>query len=256
MDIELTNIAEWLNANKLTLNILKTKYMIFCTKQKSTNPNVKLAMDGKSLTQVNDHSFLGIQIDKTLDWNCHIKEVTKQIAKINGIIYKVRPYITKDTCIQLYKSLVEPHLMYCNVIWGATLECFRDELIKTQKRIIRTITNSAFLEHTSPLFKENRLLKLDDINKLETLKIMYQHEHNILPKIFHNATARNKNYHDYNTRNKDKYRTTKHNTSIAKRSSIFSRGITLWNALPTELNAVPSPEVFKRNIKTKIFESY
>ena len=68
---ELMNISYWLKVNKLSLNVSKTKYMIFHTKNKDI-PDVQLYLDGDRLERVGSFDFLGITIDESLTWNDHI----------------------------------------------------------------------------------------------------------------------------------------------------------------------------------------
>ena len=139
---------------------------------------------------------------------------------------------------------------------GGTYQTHLDELIKTQKRIIRTINHSTRLEHTNLLFKENNLLKLTDINKIETLKIIHKHENDKLPQTFQNCITKNKDKHDYDTRQRNDYTVPKYKREIARRSSVFSRGVGYWNKLPDQLKSVNSENNFKNKLKTQIISRY
>ena len=66
--------------NKLSLNTKKTKAMIFHMPQKQvTTP--KLKIDGTSVEFVNSFNYLGITIDKHLNWQDHINSIAKKISK-------------------------------------------------------------------------------------------------------------------------------------------------------------------------------
>ena len=60
---ELLNISKWLKANKLSLNVNKTHYMIF-TRKKHIDSNINLSIDGESICEVQKTKFLGLIIDK------------------------------------------------------------------------------------------------------------------------------------------------------------------------------------------------
>ena len=63
---ELPNIYDWLCANKLTLNLRKTKYLIFQPRQKvDYNLLPLLSIAGQCLEQVSKIKYLGIYIDTT-----------------------------------------------------------------------------------------------------------------------------------------------------------------------------------------------
>ena len=71
---ELPNIYDWLCANKLTLNLRKTKYLIFQPRQKKVDYNLlfPLSIAGQCLEQVSKIKYLGIYIDSHLSWHDHI----------------------------------------------------------------------------------------------------------------------------------------------------------------------------------------
>ena len=55
---------------------------------------------------------------------------------------------------------------YCNIIWGGAAKVHLEKLLKLQKRAVRIITGSGYLEHTAPLFKQLELLKVDEIYRV------------------------------------------------------------------------------------------
>ena len=71
----------------------------------------------------------------------------------------------KEVLKMLYNAHILPHLYYCAPVWCSTYPTHLLPLIRLQKKIVRIITHSSFLEHTNPLFKEFSILKLFDLNK-------------------------------------------------------------------------------------------
>ena len=105
--------------NKLSLNIKKIHYMIFC-RRKKLDHNVKLLIDGQAIDEVQKTKFLGIIIDNKLTWKWHIDHIAGKISRGIGIIIKARQYLNKSGLMYLYYSFIYPYLTYCNHIWGAT----------------------------------------------------------------------------------------------------------------------------------------
>ena len=71
INIELNKISEWLKLNRLTLNVQKTKYMLFKTSKKKVQ-TLLLQMDNKIIDNVLDFNFLGIHFNEQLNWKSHI----------------------------------------------------------------------------------------------------------------------------------------------------------------------------------------
>ena len=96
---------EWLKANKLTLNVEKTKYMVFGTRQHLQNkPDLNLIIDGKKLERVSVMKYLGMYLDEHLTFSEHISTVCKKSSKKLGIIRKAREYLDRKTSLILYKA--------------------------------------------------------------------------------------------------------------------------------------------------------
>ena len=105
---ELAKIIIWLKVNELSLNLTKTNFMIFHPRQKKVNVNVPLTLENTVIKQVTETKFLGILIDQHLSWKPHIDFVSKKISKSVGIIAEARFYLSAQTLMTLYYSLVYP----------------------------------------------------------------------------------------------------------------------------------------------------
>lgn len=256
MTREFSHISEWLNANKLSLNVVKTKFIVFCTRQKNNEPKATIKFNDVNLEQVKTTKFLGTHIEQNLDWTEHISQVTKKLAQVSGIIYRCQHILSQESLLNLYKTLALPHILYCNVIWGATHKNHLDPIIKMQKRIVRNITKSEFLAHTSPLFKELNILKFDDINYLETIKVIYNYEHGNLPISLLAKTPKCTDIHEYNTRFRDNFHLKHFSTETASINSVINRGMEIWNKLDNSIRSETNIKNFSNRIKSNIIESY
>ena len=69
---EIPNIISWLNANKLSLNLEKTNFILFSPKN-APKLNTDLLINNTKITEVNQTKFLGVIIDNNLNWSAHIR---------------------------------------------------------------------------------------------------------------------------------------------------------------------------------------
>ena len=156
--------------------------MIFKNKHNNkADLHFKIEIDDKHIEKVEVTKFLGILIDNNLSWKSHTNHITKIVSKYNGIIRKVRPFLNKDSLHTLYNTLVLPYLSYCTIVWGDRNNSNLDSLFITQKKIIRTCTNSIWLEHTTPLFLSLKKFKIRDIYLQQLAVHMYRYHHDLLP---------------------------------------------------------------------------
>ena len=107
------------------------------------------------LTTSNSNRYLVV-------WKQHIEHIRLKIAKTIGIIYRLKSIYPSAILLTLYNTLVTPHLHYCLLCWGSIIK-ENDLLHIMQKRVLRTITNSNYIAHTEPLFKELKLVKITDM---------------------------------------------------------------------------------------------
>ena len=143
----------------------------------------------------------------------------------------------------IYKSIIQSNLNYCILAWG--YNCGR---LKTlQKKAIRIITNSKYNSHTTPLFKDLAILKIEDMFKLNMLKWYYLYENKKLPHYFMNFNVRKQhNIHNHNTRNRNDVTKPRTRIQAAKKS--------LRNHIPTIIGAT-SKEILDK-IQTHSYHGF
>ena len=228
---ELINIHVWLCANKLSLNIEKSNFVLFHARQKKITINFELKLNNKNLKQEESLKYLGIFIDSNLSWKPHIKYISKKIKRNVGVLSKLRYYVDTDILVNLYYALVYPYLIYGILTWGNTYATTLQPIFILQKKVVRLITFSAFDAHSSPLFKRLNIMKLHDLVDYCTAVFMYKFKNNILPIIFDRFFTSVKQIHSYSTRSatKDHFYMPKIRTNYGKFNIRFT-GSLIWNS--------------------------
>ena len=79
------------------------------------------------------------------------------------MLHSISNCAPESNLVDLYYSLVYPHLIYGILLWGGFVKVHLQPLIVAQKKIVRVITHSLYLAHTAPLFHRIRILQLEDI---------------------------------------------------------------------------------------------
>ena len=246
---DLRSVNNWLKANKLSLNIEKSNYIIFNRRKKIPPDIPNIMIDNVSLKKVPDINFLGFQITSNLSWNLHIKFISNKINKIRRILFLIRDSLTKSSKIMIYNSLVYPNLIYGNVLWGKAPKSIMKTLIVSQKRLIRTIMNVNVREHTNNLFIELKILKIDEINYYCTSLFVFKSINNmIFPRNYFN-------YNNNNLRNANELGPT-FVPSGQSQSSPKYYGCLMWNSLPDDVKSANSIITLKRKLKEYLLSLY
>ena len=63
---ELQDIVEWLNVNKLSLNVKKTQFIVFSSSRKFVPVVSNLVINNRPITIIYTANFLGVFIDDML----------------------------------------------------------------------------------------------------------------------------------------------------------------------------------------------
>lgn len=198
INAELENINIWLKLNKLSLNISKTKYMIFHSINKKL-PLLTLEIEGTPIERVTEFNFLGFTLDEHMKWNKHVDKVSNKVSRNIGILNSMKHFLPLPTKKLIYNSLIASHINYGILVWGYTL----GRLEKLQKKAVRIITLSKYNAHSEPILKKLKLLKLRDILDLQTLKFYFKFKHDLLPVyLLKLPFQHNYEIHHHNTRSR------------------------------------------------------
>ena len=147
---ELAKFYNWLKANKLSLNVNKTKAIAFHMPQKIIQlPLLQVA--GTNIEFVDNFNFIGLTINKHLNWTSHINILSAKISKTIGILNSLKHFLPTYILRTIYNSLIVCHLNYGILLWGTQL-AENDKLHKLLKRAVRIITSNSYLSHSEPLF--------------------------------------------------------------------------------------------------------
>ena len=249
---EFSHIYDWLIANKLTLNIAKTKLLLFDNRI-SDPTKLSISLSGTPITPSLHANFLGTIIDCKLTWKNHISFVSNKVARVSGTLNRLKHFLPRNALLILYNSLILPHLNYNLLIWGNTHTSSLSNLHRLQKRALRNIDNVSYLAHTGPIFKELRILNIFDLYNYQLGIFLYCFHHNLLPKVFKTFFALNADFHSYDTRAKNQLHLPVSRTRI-KQSQVRFAGVKLWNSLPFNIINSLSLESFKRKLRNHLLD--
>jgi hypothetical protein len=77
---DLANVNAWLLANTLSLNLVKTEYLLIGSRSKINNltPEPNIVINNRPIKRVTETKSLGILIDQFLSWDSHLDELCKK----------------------------------------------------------------------------------------------------------------------------------------------------------------------------------
>ena len=215
VNLEIQKLANWFRANRMAVNVGKTKYIIFrprgvkididldkngivynsneigCTEDpvnifklgRIHNEN----MDKKERT----YKFLGILIDEYLSFDAHCDALCTKLARSNFIISRVKNFLPLVTLKTLYFSLVHSHLLYGLPIYSCTTQKNLNKIFKMQKKAIRTITKANYNAPTDQLFAQLKILPLNHLATFNKGVLIHSIYYKTSPKSLHGTWLTN-----------------------------------------------------------------
>ena len=111
INVEISKVKTWLQSNKLQLNDSKSKFMMFF-KHPKTLPKFNITANGNLIDQVSEFDFLGITIDENITWNPHIRNILIKIARVIGILRKLKCIFPRHILRLIYDFIFILYIQY------------------------------------------------------------------------------------------------------------------------------------------------
>ena len=257
LNAEVNKLNQWFIANKLTLNLKKTKFMLFNKKKLKTNAikKFKLNINKVNIEQVDNIKYLGVILDSKLNWHHQILYLCTKLSKVAGVIYKLRNQLPKRTLILIYNSLGASCLRYAVMSWGTARTTALGKLQALQNKIIRYITHSSSTTNVTAQYEILKIMNIKQLLIYGTTKFMYKLSKSTLPISFDEDFLHIS--HEHNTRNKKKacYKLPSPRTDLGKRSTKFF-GVKIWSKIDEETKNIENIGTFSVKIKEDILKNY
>ena len=249
---ELLKIADWFRSNKLSLNLNKTNYILFCSHRKKI-PDIQgsIQLNNFIIPQVISVKFLGVHLDQHLTWNAHTSQIASKISKNMGILSKISYLLPTQLRLNLYYSLIHPYLSYCNMIWASNYPTRLVRLTVLQKRAVRIISGSGFSISSSILFQKFKIPQLHQLKDIQICEFMFKYITRTLPSIFHDYFQTTSQVHHYQLRSASHFRGIFARTN-SRKFSLKCAGPPIWNSLPLHLKNIISFSLFKTRLRSHI----
>ena len=105
VNYELNLVKEWINANRLTLNVGKTECILFSNRNLEPIHN-HVTLDNTSLSFSSKCKFLGVILDTKLNYSNHIDQVLGRLTNSARILYNIKNYLPLKSRLNLYFAFV------------------------------------------------------------------------------------------------------------------------------------------------------
>ena len=239
--MDLMKLMCWFNNNRLTINLDKTKLMLFATKNMQKNASFpQIELSGTILQYVRQFNYLGVKLDSRLTFEMHANECLRLVSHKLFLLTKIRKYIDKKQALTIYKSKIMPYFDYGDIFLIGVQVKTRDMLQKLQNRALRLVLNKDSRYNVWQLHHEAITPMLDKRRECHLLNCMYNRKYKA--QYIHNPNRHLRAYGapvfiEYQAQN-----------ATFERSVLF-RGSQAWNQLTVNIRNIQTYDTFKRRSK-------
>ena len=263
---------DWYSANRLIINSLKTKIILFKTPRQIIPENeINLLKDfpvfintnnvGESdqskiiklerIDEDNDNEkdrwakHLGVRLDCKLKFNHHWGELHRRLQRAIFSLRVMKHILDMQHLKLLYFSYVHSLIEYSIISFTGVTDGQASVIKKLQKKCVRIITNSSSTASSAPLFKQLRILPFQELRDYNIMLFMHKYLNGQQPDIFDDTWQYRRQFHRYNTRNRDDF-----NVDNTTKNYIFKLPLIqfplVFNSLPEELKSIQDFKLFKK----------
>ena len=134
-------------------------------------PQINVGIKDNKLESCTSYKYLGIFIDKDLNWNTHIQYITKKVLKACGAMAKLRHCVDIDTLKNVYYSIVHSYVRYGLISWGTASSSMLSPLHTALHKVLRIMTFAPYGNiDLGPIYDFLNVLNLDQIFSFEVGK--------------------------------------------------------------------------------------
>lgn len=238
--------------NKLKLNLDKTKVMVI-TNKKIDIRNIHIEINGSKLEIESEIKYLGVVIDDKLKFDRNVSQKCSKIGQKLNVLNRLRNELNQDQKLYIYKTIIQPHIMYCPSILYLSNDTDINRLQVLQNKCMRQILKMDRFTNSTVMLKSLNLMSVKQIIIYRTLLFIFNIIHGLAPQYLTDKIKYNVNDHRL-LRNQNSILLTNASKSCSQ-NALFYKGIKLFNTLPLEIKNEESKTKFQKILQIYIFEN-
>lgn len=246
MNSDLALLSSYFCTNLLTLNKEKTKFLHLRNQTFRPSNRISVLIEGEEIEQVDSIVYLGLKLDKNLNFGSHVDMICGRILGAVASLYKVRTMLPPEAMKSIYFSLIHSHVIYLCSIWGQTTYNHLRPLQVLQNRALKIAYELPPLTSTVHLFSHyvRNVLPIRGISEMQIVKLVRQMLNN---EIFHH-TVFSVRHSIQNLRDSLRIGAPSVRTSLGGRQISYA-GPACFNQLPIDLRRISNTSKFIRSVR-------
>ena len=252
------DVKRWMDGVRLKLNESKTEFIYFGSRQQLKKCTFdKININNETIQRSDTVKYLGEYLDQNLNFKKHI--ITKCKAALINIrkIRMIRKFLTREICHQLMLSLAISHLDYGNAILIGCPNTTLGLMQKVQNTAARMVLNKHHSHSATECLKQLHWLPIKSRIEYKVLTIVFKCKHGMAPKYLQDLLhPREHQRQGLKSNDKQLFRIPPTTRRTFADRSFSVKGPKLWNDLPNHIQTITSYSIFKKQLKTHLFNMF
>ena len=236
---------QWL----IIFNAIKTEYMIITRRRNRLN-HPDLYLNGDVISEVDQHTHLGVTISNTLSWSFHVNAAIARADKRLSVIRRCQTILPRSCKEMLYKTTIRPVLDYGDIIYDPCLKSESEAIEKFQRKAALVCTGAFRITSSERLLNELGWEKMETRRTVHRQTLFYKIVNSLSPPYLWQIC----NLIPHNT---DAYNLRRNNSLLVPFihkeifcKSFFPKTVREWNNLSVDTKRSESVQSFKNKLKS------
>jgi hypothetical protein len=251
------SIKTWMSQHQLKMNDSKTEFIVLSNKrtaQKITAPTLNVS--GHTIVPTASARNIGVTMDSEMTMEAHVNGICKRAYWQLHRIAKIRNFMDRESLECIIHAFMTSRIDYCNALLCGTSHRVTQKLQRVQNAAARILTKTKKSDHITPILRELHWLPVECRIEFKILVLTYKCVNDLAPPYLCQLVSpyvppRNLRAADLQLLE------VPFTTSDFVQTHAFSHtGPFLFNALPVAIRLSPSLTVFKKRVKTYLFNKF
>jgi len=242
----LDKLYGWFTANQLSLNVSKTCFTLFSKKMDPNN--IQINLGNTNIPCVNDTKYLGVYLDKDLNFNTHISYVKTKLTKLTSIFHYISQFLDHNDVRRVYFAYIFPYIKYGIEIYGMCSKSNLKVIQGVQNKLLKIACQCDRYYSPSLLHKQLSIFSIHELIGFFVLNFVYKQVNGLLPPVFNSYFTFNSDLGLRRHRSVSELHVPYFRLEFG-RKSIKCAGAKMYNKLPDDTKSSASIDIFKKSLK-------
>lgn len=253
-----SDIRKWMALNKLKLNDAKSELLIIAPKHhynKLMEHAPSFHIGSAAIQPSHVVKNLGASLDRHLDMTKQCMYISRNMYYHIRRIAMIKQHLDQQTIAKAIKATVTSRLDYCNSLLAGTTKANISRLQKAQNSAARLLTKTSKRDCISPILKELHWLRVEQRIAFKVLVHVYNLLHDpTAPQYLVSLLELHIPSRTLRSAAAYKPLSVPRTTSLVGDRAFSTIAPKLWNSLPNSIRMCATTGLFKKRLKTYLFQ--